>query len=440
MTTQTKVATLILLSYAVLKLTFYDSGKLLDSLLIALGLVYLYRYQPPLTKGMPVRAFWLILLAMTITWGMGQLTHPDLIKSTPKYDHLGRHFLFLAFAPWLLGHVRLTLLFLALGGMSVAISPWSLGQGWEEIALGWSGSRVSFGIHNEQHTALVFGSAFLGFLFMGPRLWRGQSQIRAPLVLLWLLVLIWFLFGMMVTQTRTAYIALAVLFGLGLVVFITWLFRQAPHRLESGWLEISWRTWYVLGALGVAWTIVMTTMAFSDVLTRRFGESSLTLAHIFQGQWGQIADDSLGLRIQSWVAAWQWFKDYPLFGVGRNGASIVLENTPWLASSVVSKFGHMHSSFVDIAIRYGLFAFAIYIWLAAWTAQQAYQAWRAGVIPTDFYLFFVSFFIFFTIMNLFESYMFYSTGVYTFTLVMSSLIGFIWKFKFQSKNSARLPT
>jgi O-antigen ligase len=355
------------------------------------------------------------------------ITVSEWIKPTPQFDHLSRHFLFLTFAPLLLGHVRLTLVFGLMAILSVLISPWTMGAGWSEVAQGWSGQRVGFGIHNEQHTALVFGAAFLGWLILGPRIWFAQNRWRVLLALTWVGISFCLLTGMMMAQTRAAYLALAFLMLMGVFAFIFWAFNKAPNRHETGWLNTSWRSWYVLAAICLVWMLAMTAMALSDFLTLRFGESSLKWANIVLGRWNSLTQDNLGLRIHSWQAAYEWFLNYPVLGLGRNGAQIVLQNTEWLQSLRLVKFGHMHNSAIDIVIRYGLVGLSVYVALLGWTTVAAHRAWRAGVMPTDFYVFYYAFFFFFLIMNMFESYMFYPTGIWVFTIVMSSLMGFIWK-------------
>lgn len=417
----------VALFYAFFRLPFYNNGRLLDSLVLVVGLFFLYRHEPSLTRTFPVRSIWLAILVMTLSWVFGLMTHPELIKPTPQYDHLGRHFVFLSFAPLLLGRVRLTLVFLVLAGLSVAISPWTMGQGWAEVTLGWSGQRVDFGIHNEQHTGLVFGASLLGWLILGPRLWLAQSRWRTALALIWVAISAWLLVGMMVSQTRAAYLAFAFLVLTGTSAFAIWAHKAAPNRDEVGWLNTSWRSWYILAALCVMWMLAMTALALSDFLILRFGESSLTLVNIVQGRWYNLAEDSLGLRIYSWQAAYEWFLKYPWLGLGRNGASIILQNTDWLQSTQMSKFGHMHNSAIDIVVRYGLLGLSLYLALVIWTAVRLHQAWRAGAMPTDFYVFFWAFFIFYLIMNMFESYVFYPTGIWVFTVVMSCVVGFIWK-------------
>jgi hypothetical protein len=42
-------------------------------------------------------------------------------------------------------------------------------------------------------------------------------------------------------------------------------------------------------------------------------------------------------------------------------------------------------------------------------------------------VFFWLFFVFYMFVNMFESFMFYTTGILPFTVVMAGLLGFIWR-------------
>jgi O-antigen ligase len=117
----------------------------------------------------------------------------------------------------------------------------------------------------------------------------------------------------------------------------------------------------------------------------------------------------------------------PITGWGGNAGGLVIQHTEWLQAYIGDlPLGHLHNSYVELLVRYGLLGFSIYLILAVWTAKGAHRAWKNRTMPGDFLIFFIVFFVFWAIVNMFESYMFYWTGVYVFNLVMAALLSFIW--------------
>ncbi len=412
--------------YAFLKLFFFDEARLLDSLLLIVGLVCLYRYGGPTKHSLPVWAFWAVMLAMTATWAAGLITHPEIAKSTPKFDHLGRHFLFVAFALWLMHSAASRLVVLMLFVLSVALSPWVMGHGLEEMTRGLNSThfkdRAVFGIHNSQHTALVFGSALIAWGLLGNRAmaWVPAMWLR---MVVWAGVATWLLMGVIATQTRAAYLGLAVVGLLGAIGLAIWVASDMRRRwpyAAAFFAVVAWAVWFFSG--------------HADLLTQRFNESLPTLQMLSVGAWQNLPENSLGLRFMSWRAGYEWFIEYPWLGVGRNGAEVVMQNTPWLQNIEASQFGHMHNSLFDLLIRYGIFGTTIYMVLMFWLGKWAYICWKQGSMPLDYYLFFWAFFIFFMVMNFFESYLFYRTGILIWTLVVSVLTAFIWQHRWGQRS------
>jgi O-antigen ligase len=373
---------------------------------------------------LPVWSILAAVVATLATWAAGQMTHPELIKSTPKIEHLANHFLFVVFAFWLIGSVQKTLVFWALAVVSVVIAPWWLGNGWDELAQGWAGLRINLGIHNAQHTAVVMGSALIAWLVFAKRIVMGTTHVSLRAVV-WLVVFSVLVFGFVASQTRAAYIAM----GLVLTVVIIGLFCRG--------IKAGQRMRYGAAASAILIAASFAIVAGQDKLKERFAESAPAVNKLIEGNWDAIPPTSLGIRLHSWRAGMDWVAEHPFLGLGRNGGEIVMRNTDWLQVHTGGSFGHMHNSAVELLVRYGAFGLSIYLVLMGWTTKEAHKAWKSGVMPTDFYVFFWLFFVFYMFVNMFESFMFYTTGILPFTVVMAGLLGFIWKAQIESSKKKK---
>ena len=406
---------MLVLLYGVIKLPLYESSKHLDTVMLMAGLVCILIYGANRVRNtLPVWSILAAVVATLATWAAGQMTHPELIKTTPKIEHLANHFLFVAFAFWLMGSVQKTLVFWALAMVSVVIAPWWLGGGWEELAQGWAGKRIDLGIHNAQHTSVVMGSALIAWLVFTKRIVIGTTHVGLRAVA-WLVVFSILAFGFVTSQTRAAYIGI----GLVLAVVVIGLFY---HGVKAGQ-----RLRYGAAAAAILIAASFALVSSQDKLKERFAESAPAASKLIEGDWDAIPPTSLGIRLHSWRAGIEWVADHPVFGLGRNGGVIVMKNTEWLQVHTGGRFGHMHNSAVEFLVRYGAFGLGIYLVLMMWTTKEAHRAWKSGVMPTDFYVFFWLFFVFYMFVNMFESFMFYTTGILPFTVVMAGLLGFIWR-------------
>lgn len=405
----------LVLLYGLIKLPLYQSSKHLDTVMLIAGLVCLLIYGANRVRNtLPLWAMLASVLVTIATWAAGQVSHPELIKSTPKIEHLATHFLFVVFALWLMGSAKKTFLFWAVAMVSVVVAPWWLGGGWDELALGWSGERIDLGVRNAQHTSVVMGSALVGWLVFANRMVLGQPHTALRFAF-WFVVLAFLAFCFITSQTRAAYIGMALV----LVTLVIGLIFYGIH-LKQGFR-------YTLAATLIATAALSVIFMTKGTLIERIPESSPVVNQVLSGDWDEIPAASLGIRIHSWRAGLEWFVEYPFFGVGRNGGSIVMQHTEWLQPITEGRFGHMHNSAVELLVRYGLFGLAIYFSLMIWTAKHAHRAWKSGVMPTDFYVFFWLFFVFYMFVNMFESFIFYTTGILPFTVVMAGLLGFIWR-------------
>ena len=161
------------------------------------------------------------------------------------------------------------------------------------------------------------------------------------------------------------------------------------------------------------------------------------IAKVLEGQFEELPRTGAGVRIQTWYAAMQWIAERPIVGWGAKGRSLAIDETEWLSDWVKDHFGHLHNFFLEILIAYGLLGLAVIGALAAWVGRATWLAWRGGVLPGDMALFSVGFFIYWLIVNQFESYNSFWTGVYVQNLVLGGLITHYWRWKLEQGSRVR---
>ena len=410
---------LLIFSYALLKISYYDLFKVLEPLLILTGLYGFFRYGGPLRKSLPVYLLVVAVLIQFTSWSFSVLDYPEWAESSPRLEHLARHFIFFIFAFWIAASTRNIFVFWALALTGLGMTPWAMGEGFREIAAGLSGVRIDFNIQNSQHTGVLFGAGLLGLIVFSKRLlFSGKLLILRCFI--WLFTTLFFAFVVFSSQTRSVFLALTLLF----VVFgLPYLYRLFMDDDFGAFRHVSKRVTFI----GLMFGFIVVVVFLSDGVVLRIKDSLIDIQRLFSGNLDALASEPIRVRIQSWRAALEWILQRPFIGWGGNGGGLVMRHTEWLQAYTHGHFGHLHNTYFEMTVRYGLLGVGLYVSLLFWLMKRSYLAWENQVLPTDFFMFFVLFFVFWGIVNFFESYMFYWTGVYIFNVILSVLVSFIWK-------------
>ncbi|WP_244613218.1 O-antigen ligase family protein [Modicisalibacter radicis] len=393
-------------------------GSPAESLAAFLGLATVLTYGRGLRNS---AALWLLLAALAVqvlSWGLGYMHHPQWVSDTPEVDRLAKLFIFIAIAWWLGGSTRNTLLVWGLALVGYLVATFTHGDGWQEWWRGLQGERVGFGIRNLQHGSMLFGVSLLGVVVFGPR-WIGWPRVAAWRLASWLGVLLLCAVGIVIGQTRAVWLALALaLPSLGLI----WLVWQARH---VGLARLRRRLLFAAGVVLITLTALLA--AFHDTLGERLTTENQVIAEVLEGNLDNVPYSSVGIRIHTWVAAAQWIGDRPLVGWGGQGRSLVIDETPWLPEFVKQNFGHLHNFFIETWVAYGLLGLALMGALVIWIGRATWLAWRGGAMPGDMALFACGFFVYWVVVNQFESYLSFSTGVTVHNLIVGGLVTHYWR-------------
>ena len=396
---------------------FSDLNKVMLSIT---GLVSIIIYAKEVWKHHVFHMLWWALLLAVCHWLFLTLTLPILADDYPKLDHIARLFLFIIFAWWLGGNTRNTLIFWGIASAAVVLAPWITGDGLADFQRGFLGERVGFGIRNVQHSAMFFGTVLLGLLIFLPRLLLAPLQHWGKLIL-WALAFTIIIAGVIISQTRAAW--LGVIAGFSIVIFLLFIrYRKSLTKKHLALIAVS--------SVCLAMFIIIN----SSLIIERATAELDTIQALLRGDWSSIplssseVRSSVGERLYSWRAAIDMIAQRPLIGWGEQGVEYLFDNIEYnQAHYQALNFGHLHNLYLEITLQYGLVGLAAYAYLLIWFIANSWFAWKRGDMPGDVLLFLYAFLCFWSVINLFESYLIFWTGVFLFNVVMAGCLTHIWK-------------
>ncbi|WP_100641222.1 O-antigen ligase family protein [Marinobacter salexigens] len=321
--------------------------------------------------------------------------------------------------------------FLLLSMLGLAVYLFSnTGSGYWNNAL--AGKRTDFGIHNAQHAAMFLGTALIGTVCFIDRVIKGSShrwhRAKIALVALTFAVLAT---GFIATQTRAAWLGILVAGNLGLVAaaFLMWRKKDLSCRNKK-------RKAIFIVALLLLFGALLAGLGASERVKALFNSQTFTVEqYITLQDYSFDPRTSHGIRLYSWRVALEWFKERPLVGWGPGSAEDLINRSVFFSDQFKKSFGHLHNSFVESIVANGLAGSAILLAMVIWMGVATFIAHRKGRMPNDVFIFACSFFGFWIVINLFESYALYTTGHY----INAVVGGFIYSFYLQSHNEGVNP-
>ncbi|MGH1439311.1 MAG: O-antigen ligase family protein [Cellvibrionaceae bacterium] len=395
---------------------FNDFSGIFNNLLVLIG-IYLYcrkNHTISILRDPVILLFAGVILTQLISWYLATQSHPDLASSSPKVHQMGVWFKMIPIAIILGGRTDRVLLcwFLALAALLSA--SFVSGGGISEWLSGLSGRRVDFGINNAQHTAMLAGVLLISLLAVF------SSHINgSPLQRFWLYALLLFslcLISALVVFTQTRAVWLGLLSSMPLLLLsILFLKKQSLSSIIRS---------FFIGVL----LVLLLMFSFQDIIQKRF----TLLAQIFEStpeitiSERLMQDRSFFLRAATWKDSLKWSAERPLLGWGGNiEKHIVAETSIRLEKKI--HFRHLHNSYLETLSNYGVFGLTILLLLCAYLVFCAHKSWRSNTMPTPIYVFLIGFLPFWTVINIFESYFYYSSGEYILAIVGGIILTYYWK-------------
>jgi len=379
--------------------------------MVLLGFFAIYRYGKDLSVKIPILLLIASVMIPLVSWYFAHLAFPKWVDPYPKLDKLSRIFMFVPIAWWLKDSPEKVFLFWAIATLTILASPWISGGGWKEIESGFHGTRITFGLRNWEHVSLFFGLVMIGLICFSPRLFKWSKLT----LILWIPALCLCLYTVVASQTRACWLALIVTL---ITALIYYFFGKNRKRIKPKYLIIT-----ALVALLAGFVIYK---SMGHIVEKRVGAESGVIQHIIKGDLENVPYTSVGIRIHMWRASWEKIKKRPLLGWGNEGQYIAIHDTKWMPKDIKENFGHIHNIYIALLTDYGVIGCVFYFIWVGWLLISVLKAVSKGYLRHDIGYFTLGAMTFWSIISLFESYLFFWTGVFCLQVIFGGLLGLIW--------------
>ncbi|GHC29825.1 hypothetical protein GCM10010082_24730 [Kushneria pakistanensis] len=397
-----------------------DVSRALEPLLMLVYLIALF-VQPQRARSFRdplwlLLGIWLILQMITLPPAMAMF--PDYAEDQIKSMRgLTKVFLILPIAWIMAGSTRIA--FWTLSALLLGMVAGSLMTGESLATLTHyvsAGERPTLGFKNWQHAGVCAGviliaQACFSWRFMqvtrhGARWqkWAARFCFTA--------VAIWALMAWTITMTRASWLGLGIVIVIGLVGILITMVRGKLH--SAAVKNYIFLMVFIVIAIGIALAIF-----YGDQLLARILREDNVIAEALQGNLARVPYTSIGFRIHAWHYGLQLIAEQPWFGWGpKSHIPLLLQSTNPVGDTTLGVIAardnltHFHNSYLTILIANGISGFLVYLATVMTVAAATWRSWRRGDMPIDVAIFLGLFFVFWCVVNLFESYMAYQTGVY----------------------------
>ncbi|MGM0594922.1 MAG: O-antigen ligase family protein [Pseudomonadota bacterium] len=418
--TAARIAMLAVALYAFFWLAHYEVARVAEGLLILLFVISMANRRNSTTVLLREPLFWLFVL-----WLLLQVyTYVQAAKLFPEWQdgqvtvarHYSKVFMVLVLAWWMAGSVKTTLLLYCLAFVGFIVGVTLSDELVLDIQRILAHERVDFGYRNWEHLSVYSAFFFLVLVFFWRRLlavfhdnwvWAGYLLLAG-----WLVVCITGIIG---SQTRATWLGLSVALGVASAGYITRLWRRQKH---AG--EVNRRNYLRYGSGGALLMVVVAVLLVkfdtSVLVEKRLEREQGVVALLLEGRAEEVPYTSIGIRIQSWRRALGWVAERPLTGWGPKSAKPLIAQSD-MPDYIKEVIGHLHNSYIELAVAYGFVGVAFFMVIFVILGYRAWWAWRRGLMPDDLFFFLGTFMIYWLIVNMFESYLMYSTGIYINALI-----------------------
>ncbi|RBP83241.1 O-antigen ligase domain-containing protein [Marinomonas rhizomae] len=407
--------------YAFSRTGFMDAAEISSAVATLTGFWGLYKYGKVVNSHILFRFIWVALIFQFISWALSVYVTPEWARETPQLDKITRWFTFIPLAWWVAQRKNAVWLIWGSAALGILISPWVTGEGIPEIIRGLNGERVFFGLRQQQHASLFFGIILIGLLCFTKRVVALKQWLAIPL----LLILLYCLLIVYINASRQAWLALLLT-----ALFMASFFTVKRLKKATGKQKLIILTVFVLSIFSSA-TLILS----SDKIVNRVMKEKEALSAIASLNFDNVPYSSFGIRLHSWVAATDFIKEKPVFGWGSNGRTLVMKHTKWLPDWVQEDFGHLHNTYIEMLVNFGIVGLAFYLFMWVYLTKSLFREIHKGTIEKDIGYFFMSFLCFWSIMNCFEAYQNFWTGVFYFTVFVTGIQARVWRVKLQPTTS-----
>ena len=361
-------------------------------------------------KKQPMMIFWALAIASPfVFFGINYLLDAESAVKYAEFEKLPRIYLFIPIAWWLGGNNRTIAIFLStalVGFFFACLQDPDLAI---TITTAISGHRVDFGIHNWEYAAMFFSLGLIGSLsYLYNLLIKKSILHKVGNTTLLLIAAGLCTFGILATQTRAAFLGLFTAFILGILIASSHLISTRAIQTKKKYQRLSYLIISVI-------TISYLGFAIKENLTKRFKNESSTIMVILEGDWQNIPYSNIGLRLNTWIQAFEWIAQKPIIGYGGKVRTDIIQLSTKHPEWVKTVVGHFHNSYIEITLGYGILGLVLAFAPAMFIFKYCIQTVRPVRLFSIFGL------VLFLVMNMFESYLFFWAGPFTFSLIIGPI-------------------
>lgn len=357
----------------------------------------------------------LVLLIQVASWLNSLIYLPDIANSGPKIDRLAKLFSFIFIAYWLKGSLRSVYLLWGTLAVGFIFGCFVHVDFLTEVVRSMHGDRVDFAIKNAQFTSMFSGislliSAFiLSQLLLNKKPFEGISaQIKILMFVTLICFLTFFAFVTIVTQARQVWLAL----GFTIIIspiFYAFVFEKSNRKL------------IVMSYLLIAITFV--GLSQSEIIQQRVMRETGTLQILLSGDLDNIPMTSIGIRVNSWIAATDWIKERPFFGSDSEAIAQVIQQSDKF-QGLLKEFGHLHNYHIETLVAYGFIGLFLIYTLYYWLVRSLFIEKKQKPELSGITVFSLIFVTFWACINFFETFNGRSFGVYTHNIMFAGFYTF----------------
>ncbi len=411
-----------ILIYTVTLFSFEKLHKPFEALVVLGCLWALYTNKSKL-KHEPV--LWLLVASLAIqiiSWYNSLSIIPSHAASYPTLDRLAKLYLFIPLGILISSNQKNIIYIWICYFFALILACFSSPTLLADLNNAFHGLRVDFGIKNAMYTSAISGLCLLIAVYSFIYLFQNKNTKNIKSALLAIVIIS--LFILVVSQSRQTYLAY-VLILLSLPVFYFNSIKQDKKKV-----------FYILLVLVVISSAIYLVL-INSLDPSKLRQMSSTISAIVNGT--PIPMTSSGIRFNAWIEAWKLFIQHPIVGIDKNSAEYIFDTSPLFLSyqdnEMVSAIRHLHNSFMEYFLFYGLIGFTIILSTYGLIINSLFKFKK--IIPN--YNFWMNICIFtilyWIVLNNFESYNARAYGVATHNLICASIFSLYWNAKY--KNGAQ---
>ncbi len=458
---------LVLLScitgYFMFKTSYRYVGDVFQTIIYLGTLSALYIHRVNIINFRVIQLFIASIIIQTISWYSLYLLDPEYINVL-SLTWLGYFFVFFVIAYWLKGDnnkINITLFAFSIGViLTCLLHSNDIYSDYSKIT---KGIRVDYNFMNANHSGALLAASLIIITYIASKAKLSIGKLIPLLVLVSTTI-----FLLMGTQSRSAYVALAIPF---IILFFSSLKKNKGNLVVVFMVLLATLVSFIYSSLprvnyeakefqekydqsvenNVRQTEVLidknspikevaikekpqTNEATTPFYSTKNPVNKLTsrekIIHKLDGFSENIPYTSVGIRVHSWIDTIKQFLFNPILGLGNNANTYILDHSSHTEMYEKYKIRHLHSSYMELIASYGLVGIILLVYLYTHVFKIARNRGSRDIL-----VFAVCLYSFLGVLNLFESYLFVKSGVLIHTLVLGVL--YSYNFKGDIENEAK---